>query len=710
MTASEWADMEIVIHRSGKGGYAVDLRFYDPRSDALDYLRYDETPLQFDFQQLTELMLEPQSYGKALSEMLFVGELRKRFVEHRTRLNGMPMRLRLAFGTDAAMLQDLHWEKLWDPARDAPLLSRQMPFSRYVSATARRDASRQYRERLRTVVVIANPSDLPNYRLPPINTEQGLANARRTLSSHSLVQLVEHQATFKRLSEELRRGCDLLYIVGHGGFVNGEYMLLLANEEGKVERVFASELIETIMDLNELPRLVVLMACQSAKTRQNATTHGEPSLVALGPLIAEAGVPAVLAMHGQISQQTATDFLQVFVEELQRTGVIDDAAAAARGSVQRRPDAWMPVLFMRSKSGVIWHRPQPPRRRRDFGKWGTLLANLCRGDCVPILGPGLLTPLLGSTSEIAEQLAAKHRLDMVAPARQSLPQVAQLLQLRTDRTTLRYELSAALRENLVQRCPGVLPEDHWKTSLYTLLKEAYQQLWGDRLDPHRVLAKFPCPLYVNAAPDPLLELALQRSGKHPQLLICPWTSDLDWANGAFDPDDEAFSPGRERREGDPLRRNGHYRRPGPPRPRTNSKFQPDELYPLVYHPFGILQLLDSLVLTEDDYFQYLVGNTIGRTRRLWALPYQFSSSALLFIGFRLDDWGFRVLLREILQLKPALPNNVTHIGVQIDPASSLGTADQSYVYLEEQLNAYNITIYWESTETFLQQLEERGCR
>jgi hypothetical protein len=125
----------------------------------------------------------------------------------------------------------------------------------------------------------------------------------------------------------------------------------------------------------------------------------------------------------------------------------------------------------------------------------------------------------------------------------------------------------------------------------------------------------------------------------------------------------------------------------------------------VYHPFGLLQVLSSLVLTEDDYFQYLVGNTMGHTRKLPALRYSLTNTALLFIGFRLDDWSFRVLLREILQLKSSLINSVTHIGVQIDPDNAHGSVEDSYTYLEEQLRAYNITIHEEPTEEFISHLD-----
>jgi hypothetical protein len=694
MAVSELADLEITLHRSSEGDYSAALRFERPQSDGFNNLLYDLfRPLRFDFERLAALSIDAAAYGRALSEMFFIAPLRQRFAEHRAQLNGAPMRVRLAFGTDvleveelrlafgASMvgLQDLRWEALRDPEVDAPLFSTRMPFSRYVgmTTTREREASRKYRDQLRMLVAIANPSRHAPYRLAPINTGEQLSCARQILDTGLRTELVDDAVTLDRLTDELRRGCDVLFLTAHGAAAGGEHKLGLANGRGEFVWVPADELLQRIANLNELPRLVVLMSCESAT---------------LGQRVAQAGVPAVLVMHGSIPIDTATRFLTVFVAQLRQSGVIDAAVAAARYSIGDRPEFWMPVLFMRPRDGVIWQRPATRNTRRTFEKWGTLIANLRSGSCVPILGPGLLNPLIGSPSEIGARLAEKHELGIRPSARESLPQVAQILQLRTDRTMLRSELSAVLRENLVANCPDVIPADNSGMLLFSLLKDANSRLWRGQLDPHSVLAKFPCPIFVNAAPDPLLEVALKRQGKHPQVMICPWTSELDWATGSFDPDDPLFpdhTPPAMGRRG----------------PQTNIKFQPNAERPLVYHPFGLLQVLSSLVLTEDDYFQYLVGNTMGHTRKLPALRYSLTNTALLFIGFRLDDWSFRVLLREILQLKSSLINSVTHIGVQIDPDNAHGSVEDSYTYLEEQLRAYNITIHEEPTEEFISHLD-----
>ena len=77
-------------------------------------------------------------------------------------------------------------------------------------------------------------------------------------------------------------------------------------------------------------------------------------LPSLGPRLASIGVPAVIAMQGDISIDTADVFAHKLFEELGRNGVIDRAVAVARGAVRNRPDWWKPVLFLSLDSGRLW--------------------------------------------------------------------------------------------------------------------------------------------------------------------------------------------------------------------------------------------------------------------------------------------------------------------------------------------------------------------
>ena len=48
--------------------------------------------------------------------------------------------------------------------------------------------------------------------------------------------------------------------------------------------------------------------------------------------------------------------------------------AVARGAVRDRPDWWMPVLFMRLKSGRIGYKPGFGEEREGLQKWPALAA------------------------------------------------------------------------------------------------------------------------------------------------------------------------------------------------------------------------------------------------------------------------------------------------------------------------------------------------
>lgn len=71
--------------------------------------------------------------------------------------------------------------------------------------------------------------------------------------------------------------------------------------------------------------------------------------------------------------------------------------------------------------------------------------------------------------------------------------------------------------------------------------------------------------------------------------------------------------------------------------------------PLVYHLFGALDDLDSLVLAESDLLDFLVG-VIGGDPPLpgfLTAEMRARSKSLLFLGFRLGEWPLRVLMRAL---------------------------------------------------------------
>src|SRR6185312_5032778 len=93
-------------------------------------------------------------------------------------------------------------------------------------------------------------------------------------------------------------------------------------------------------------------------------------------------------------------------------------------------------------------------------------------------------------------------------------------------------------------------------------------------DPHRVLAGLPFQIYLTTNPDRMLVDALREAKKAPEVDVCPWNEWVDRSGFIF-----AREP----------------------------NFSPTVDRPLVYYLFGRLEDRDSLILTEDDYFDYLIG-------------------------------------------------------------------------------------------------------
>jgi CHAT domain-containing protein len=141
--------------------------------------------------------------------------------------------------------------------------------------------------------------------------------------------------------------------------VDGEPHLWLEDEGGKVDVVAGEELVTRIREMRQRPRLVVLASCQSAGQGDSETRSDDRgALAALGPRLAEAGIPAVLAMQGNVTMQTVAEFMPVFFRELQRDGQIDRAVSVARGAVRERPDWWVPVRAL-PRAGVDWKSGRP---------------------------------------------------------------------------------------------------------------------------------------------------------------------------------------------------------------------------------------------------------------------------------------------------------------------------------------------------------------
>jgi CHAT domain-containing protein/SIR2-like protein len=678
MTGS--VDLEIGLHRRYGDSWTIELHCSLPDEDVEVRLVRDGP--SFDLDQLRGLRYDDAAYGRLLSQSLFaVDDVRRLFDRARAvaEAQDLPLRLRLFIGPGASGLHQLRWETLRDPDNDVPLLmSERVLFSRYLSSLDWRPVGVRPRTTLRALVVVANPTDVTAYRpdgrsLAPLDVTAELDRARSALGPIQTTELASGgSATLENLATSLRDGYDILFLVCHGFLAKEEPQLLLETEAGTVDRVSGTVVVDRLRELQKPPRLVVLSACQSAGSGDDLHSDDQGELAALGPRLAEAGIPAVLGVQGNVAVRTLTAFMPVFFRELRRDGRIDRAMAAARGAVRFRPDWWAPVLFMRLKSGRIWYSPG---FARGFEKWPALLADLRQGRCTPILGLGLTDAVLGSRRDLAWRWSSTYHFPLEPHQREDLPHVAQFLAVNQNYRFPNEALRRWLSQELLDRYGKDLPRGIGGGSLDELMTAVGDlRRRTDQADPHKILAGLPFPVYITTHPANVLSAALAGEGKQPQVELCRWNDEFEWPPSVYD---------------------------------TEPDYRPSPARPLVYHLFGNLQLTDSYVLTEDDHFDYLIGVTSNKGLIPPVVRRALSDTALLFLGFRLDEWDFRVLFRSIMSQEGGRRRGkYSHVAVQIDPEESRTLEpERARRYIESYFYGADISIFWGSVEDFVQELQ-----
>jgi hypothetical protein len=700
----EYVDLEIGLRRDGDN-YAVELRCSQPTRDT--DIRSGSSLTKFDFEELLALSHKDAEYGRLLTEILFTepevdqsqlpqttsGQSRRAIFDEARSIaqdRDVPLRLRLFIGPNAAELHNLRWETLRDPDDWAPLLTdERVLFSRYLSSLDWSPVRLRRRPgQLRVLVVIANP-DLTGYpHLAQVDVEGELARARSSLEDISVTPLAsEGTATLKNIIDNLHDGYDVLYLVCHGALIKGEPKLWLEDKDGQPDVVSGSELVARLKRLPVRPRLVVLASCQSAGRgdaaragEEQAKSRDEGALAALGPRLAEACIPAVLAMQGNVTMTTVEEFMPAFFRELRRDGQIDRAMAAARSAVQDRPDWWMPVLFMRLRSGRIWYIPGFTGVDDELEIWTPLLRSIENEYCTPILGPGLTEPLIGSRGEIARQWAEAYQFPMAHHDREDLSQVAQYLAVHMRKRALWDEFEEQLRAELLDRYGKELLE-HYGDGVPKRLHELTKAVStlsqeGGPTEYYQVLAELPIPLYITTDPSNLLEEALIAAGRDPQRKLSPWNDYI------------------VRHQDETL------------------DHEPSFKHPLVYYLFGRLEEPRSLVLTEDDYYDFLIGVTKNRKYAPAVVGSKLAENSLLFLGFRIYDRSFRALFRSIMSLEGrgslGSQDEVANIAAQVEPEEGLiQEPERARRYLEKYFEKADINIYWGSVEDFIQELQRR---
>jgi hypothetical protein len=602
------------------------------------------------------------------------------------------LRFRLFIDEGSPELHTVRWETLWNPEEDKWLISDpRIWFSRFLAPRIHHPILRRPRAPLRALLAVGNPEVLgTDYQaLTALDPAAELLSLQKLFSIPGpdnnpvpiLVDLVDHKdVTPLGIAERLQSGYDFLCLTCHGAVQDGKSVLWLheANQRGDWVRSGGQVLVDAIRNLPEKPRLIVLKSCFSADGAIDPIL-GLPA--AIGPALAFAGVPVVFALQGLAPVATVNAFAQHFFDDLKKHGMVDRAAAKARFAVAAMRDPWMPVIFSRLRSGALWHEPT----FTDYGGfdcWEAIVTQLEEGNCTAVLGPGLVEPVLGDFRALARQLAEAFQCPLSDALKTELPTVAQCVVAQQTDNTLRHRLTEVLRDFLAKRfdelppnqAPGGETLSARLSKALGLVRKAGQE--RGQSEAHDLLARLPIKVYITTNADSFLVEALRAAGRNPREALCRWTDDqtIHWP--------------------DPL----------PP------NFEPCEAEPLVFYLCGRWDVRETVVLTESNYFDLLTAVAEGRRELLPAPVFGAAvDSGLIFLGFRLDDWTFRIPFHTLLGHRRGLRTKYVHVATQVAPdPGKWSDLPRARRVLENDFARSNMLIYPGGALDFLEQLSARA--
>jgi SIR2-like domain len=284
------------------------------------------------------------------------------------------------------------------------------------------------------------------------------------------------------------------------------------------------------------------------------------------------------------------------------------------------------------------------------GDWRRLLGRIKEGRCTPFLGAGAGAGVYPLGSDIATQWAQECGYPMEDS--RDLARVSQYIAVTEDYMEPKDKIQ---REFQKYPLPDFNAPD----------------------DPYGLMAELPLPIYMTTNYDDCMVEALRSRNKEPKLELCRWNKFVkENVKSVF---------------------------------KARADYSPTPANPIVFHLHGNINVPESLVLTEDDYLDFLVNLSKDQGLLPSRITMAMTGSSLLFLGYRLADLDFRVLFRGVISyLEKTLQR--THVSVQIAPGRAQFTEEQqdkAQQYLIKYFDKLDIRIYWGTCREFTAELRNR---
>lgn len=404
-----------------------------------------------------------QDFGQKLFDALLTGQVCSLYDTSLRQAEQQGQGLRLKLRIQSPKLAALPWEFLYDPRQgEYVCLSRNTPVVRYLELP-RPVRPLTVSPPLHILGMIASPrGPIP---LDVEDEKRRVERATQDLQTHGLVDLTWLAGqTWRHLQRAMRRGpWHVFHFIGHGGFDSNtdEGFISLADEKGRTRHLSATQVGRLLADHQSL-RLVLLNSCEGARGSEHDVFSSTAAV------LVRRGVPAVLAMQYEISDEAAIEFAHTFYDSLADGTPVDAAVAEARKAVSfavANTVEWgVPVLYMRSPDGVLF-RIQKPEAEVKQPKKAERLANKGAKEGKNVISQ-LETP--GDTVKPGSRLYIEREADRILKKH-----------ILRSGTTIRVKGSRQTGKSSLLVRGKQFATDHQRDVLYIHFRELDERLWQD---------------------------------------------------------------------------------------------------------------------------------------------------------------------------------------------------------------------------------------
>jgi tetratricopeptide (TPR) repeat protein len=372
----KYLDFEITVHETGENQYQVTARSGKDKAEMAFINPFNEDKRALIGATLNTIALRSvarvrsssapevkkmKEVGSTLFQHAINGPVREFYNKCQSQADAQGKGIRWRFTLDPSV-SDLPWEFLCLQDRFLALHPRS-PVVRYIQG-AEPVATVKGEHPLRVLVVIAGPKDVA-----PLDTEAEkgrIGAALEPLIKEGLVdiEIIEGPDTWETLMKKVRPNqTHILHFIGHGEFdeKNGEGVLIMEDADSNAMRIESERLGVLVQGKSRL-QLVILNSCLG--------TQGDSSrpFSSMAAGLVRSGVPAVIAMQFEISDQAARKISETFYSSLALNFPVDAALTEARRQIflsDRESLEWAtPILYMQVPDGQLFHFPIGKRERR----------------------------------------------------------------------------------------------------------------------------------------------------------------------------------------------------------------------------------------------------------------------------------------------------------------------------------------------------------